>query len=637
MSWISKLYDTYQNCESIVGKIEKGNDPVLMPIAHTTQNAHVEFSIDIEGNFIKGSSRAIKDKFDCITIIPCTENSQNRTSKPVSHPLFDKTQYLAGDYSKYGGEKGKESHDAYIKSLKAWCNSKYSNPKACAILKYLEKSTLIEDLINDNLIPLDENKNVIRKWDSKELGEKQGIYCAYQLTDALDAFIRINVHTQNSNEEKTWNDQQLHNDFINYYCGAMNDLDICYVKGDRIPTARMSPSKIRNTGDKAKIISANDSSGYTYRGRFADDKQAYSIGYETTQKAHNTLKWLISKQGFRNGDQVYVVWGTNNEDIPPLEYNSEDIFNLITDDESQEPFVHTEYAIKVKKMLAGYKQKLTDRSEVVILGLDSATTGRLSLTHYEELSGSTYLERLENWFNTCSWQLSYIKNKNGESISCTATPSPLEIIFSVYGSKITDKLKKSAIQRFMPCILDGKPIPIDFVKSAASRASNPNIFDNKSARFNYDYRKTLEVACALIKKYYNDKNYSDRSEYTLALDKNNKSRSYLFGRILAYYHYIEYCALKSNNADRTTNAMRLQSAYSRKPKQTLRILDDKVNPYIVRMGNKLNKTSSELQEILSELDGNNCEKMTNEPLDATYILGYSSQLNELFNKTNKGE
>lgn len=126
--------------------------------------------------------------------------------------------------------------------------------------------------------------------------------------------------------------------------------------------------------------------------------------------------------------------------------------------------------------------------------------------------------------------------------------------------------------------------------------------------FDYDYRKTLETACAIIKKYNNDKNKKDRGEYTVALDCNNRERSYLFGRVLAYYHYIEYIALQDEPTDRATNAMRLQSAYCRRPKKTLAILDDKVHPYIVRMGNRLNKAQSELQAVLSELDETTAKK-----------------------------
>ena len=47
----------------------------------------------------------------------------------------------------------------------------------------------------------------------------------------------------------------------------------------------------RNSGDRAKLISSNDSANFTFRGeRFSDAGQALRIGYETTQKAHSALR-----------------------------------------------------------------------------------------------------------------------------------------------------------------------------------------------------------------------------------------------------------------------------------------------------------------------------------------------------------
>ena len=55
--------------------------------------------------------------------------------------------------------------------------------------------------------------------------------------------------------------------------------------------------KIRNEGDGAKLISANDSQNFTYRGRFITKEEAFAVGNETSQKLHNALKWIIRKQG----------------------------------------------------------------------------------------------------------------------------------------------------------------------------------------------------------------------------------------------------------------------------------------------------------------------------------------------------
>ena len=71
--------------------------------------------------------------------------------------------------------------------------------------------------------------------------------------------------------------------------------------------------KIRNEGDGAKLISANDKENYTFRGRFIDKEQAFAIGAETSQKAHNALKWLIRKQGHSFDTLSMITWGIRSE------------------------------------------------------------------------------------------------------------------------------------------------------------------------------------------------------------------------------------------------------------------------------------------------------------------------------------
>jgi CRISPR-associated protein Csd1 len=93
MGWMQKLYDTYENCKSLVGVVEDENKTPLMPIYHMTQQAQIEATIDTEGCF--RTARVLEDKRERTTLIPCTEKSAARTSKPVAHiPLFDNLTYF---------------------------------------------------------------------------------------------------------------------------------------------------------------------------------------------------------------------------------------------------------------------------------------------------------------------------------------------------------------------------------------------------------------------------------------------------------------------------------------------------------------------------------------------------------------
>src|SRR5574344_1662866 len=99
MSWMSDLCQTYDFCQ---GKTGDENYPnVLLPLAHSTQNAQVEIVIDSDGIF-KNAYEVNKD--DAVTIIPVTENSSTRTSAAIApHPLEDKLEYLAGDFKQFTG------------------------------------------------------------------------------------------------------------------------------------------------------------------------------------------------------------------------------------------------------------------------------------------------------------------------------------------------------------------------------------------------------------------------------------------------------------------------------------------------------------------------------------------------------
>ena len=54
MSWIQKLYDTYEQCADAP---QFENDP-LMPISHTKQQAHIEIVLDDNGNFLRANYRS---------------------------------------------------------------------------------------------------------------------------------------------------------------------------------------------------------------------------------------------------------------------------------------------------------------------------------------------------------------------------------------------------------------------------------------------------------------------------------------------------------------------------------------------------------------------------------------------------
>src|SRR5699024_10099390 len=95
-----------------------------------------------------------------------------------------------------------------------------------------------------------------------------------------------------------WEDINLFNKFINFLESSdKKEIGQCYVSGIETTLTTQHGSRLRNAGDMGKLISANDTQGYTYRGRFSKPTDAVQIGYELSQKAHHALRWLIQRQG----------------------------------------------------------------------------------------------------------------------------------------------------------------------------------------------------------------------------------------------------------------------------------------------------------------------------------------------------
>ena len=95
------------------------------------------------------------------------------------------------------------------------------------------------------------------------------------------------------------------------------------------PVATKHPRNIRRPGDGAKLISSNDTANFTFRGRFLDAGEACTVGYAASHKAHNALRWLIARQGYRNGEQAVVAWAVSGARVPNP---CEDLLNLSDED-----------------------------------------------------------------------------------------------------------------------------------------------------------------------------------------------------------------------------------------------------------------------------------------------------------------
>ena len=626
MSWISMLETTYNNCPQLWGRRQPGDTPDMIPLltpGQSTQNAQIDVLLDAQGHIIQ--AQAITDKISQVTIIPCTEGSIGRTNGITPHPLHDKLQYLAGDYAAYGGEK-KPGWKDYIQQLSDWCSSPFAHPRARAVLHCTQRGRLIHELVAAGVFLVEDGK-LVDKGDD----EQKAKYPLLSISglDPLEAFVRFRVQLPGELVTEPWLDDSLARSFLDWQSSLSTSRGLCYVSGQMESLSQSHPNKLRHTGDKAKLISSNDSSGFTYKGRFHDEQQAVGVSYVASQKAHNMLKWLISRQGFRNDSQVFVAWGTRLQPLPQLHADSDDLTASLVMEPDDEPATDTptqasqtgqalrlEYANRLKHAMAGYGSRIQDADSIVVMGVDAATPGRMAVIFYREIAGSDFLGRIEAWHSQCAWLHGY-KTQDGKQKRFYGAPSPRDIVLAAYGIWAADKLVKATIERLLCCIVDGKPIPADIRQSLVRRAGNPPAMES------WEWRKTVSIACAAIRQHLLR---SKGGTWNVALDDNNLDRSYLFGRLLAYAQHAEsYAQYVAEKSHRQTNAERMMHQLTLRPARTWAQLSLKLQSYMRQLNKPglSHKWSSAMQQIVDALGQ---QGFTNEPLDERYLLGYSSQL-----------
>jgi CRISPR-associated protein Csd1 len=635
MSWIQKLSETYDRC---VGHEPDGVEP-LMPISHTTQQVQIEIVLDGSGAFRRAS---VLDKSTSRTIVPCTEGSAGRSGKkPVNHPLCDKLQYVARDYLQYGGEvtsgfAGKlgEPYEAFLATVKAWANSDSGHPKVTAILSYIEQGRVVSDLVAAGVLPVNDQGQLLKKWTGDK-GSTPSIFKVIQNTQAPeDAFVRWQVEEMENPISATWQDPALISAWVDYYQHIQTKRGFCMVTGDEATLAEQHPDKLRHGGDMAKLISSNDTSGYTFMGRFLDADQAAAVGFDVTQKAHSMLQWLIRHQAYhdKSSGQVFVAWSCNGAPVPDLFASTLRLLEIApatpTDNHNSTDTAQT-FALRLRNAIAGYGTKLDPTDDIVVLGLDSATKGRMAITYYRELKASEFLDRIESWHTKCSWAQDFERDRN-----FVGAPAPRDIAEAAFGNNKNElegesggKLAKMTVERLLPCIVDSQPIPRDLVQSACRRAGNRLGFArNIKKRDEQRWNKCLGIACALYKGHRPERSYQ------MSLEHNRTTRDYLYGRLLAIAEHVEGRALYVAGESRDTTAARLMQRFADRPYSTWRTIEVSLTPYKTRLRAKRAGFLRQKDKLLDDVTAlfASADFTDDSALSGEFLLGYHCQRQELW-------
>lgn len=609
MGWMLDLYQTY---DTIIG-LPANLRTTLTPIAHSTHKAQIEIVLDMEGNLLQAK---LVDENDQVTVIPVTEDSATRSNGIAPHPLSDKLAYIAGDYGQYVKKSDPEKYVAYAKGLMGWAHATHSDDRIRSVCTYIQKGVVMVDLIAQGLLHTEDGKLV----EEKILG-----------INSPDCVVRFDVRNDDLQAgylPPLYLDPQIYDCYTQYYLSGEGNKALCYITGEKVTCTTKHPARLRHAADKAKLISANDTSGFTYRGRLTEGTQVASVGYDVSQKAHSALRWLIENQSFRMEEMTIVAWEKANRPmVSPMDSTEDGLFDddSLFDDDGTDALTQTTnqgYATRLFKAATSYRAQLDTQAHIVVMAVEAATTGRLSVIFYQALDGSQFMDCIENWHSTCFWSYRYAKfnpeTKKNVYRQVVGAPSLKAIAEAIFDNK-NKKVLKSTIQRLLPCVVEGKKFPKDLLRIAVARAGNRGSFEHP-----LEYQNQVAIACAIIRKVRHD---YYQEEWNMALDKTITDRSYLFGRLLGAAQKLEELAIfYDGERGRLTAAERHAQQFAKAPVKTWNIIDNALAPYKAKLKAR-GKTWSckELQEIYDLIDP--AEFTSRAPLTELYLLGYNCQLN----------
>lgn len=440
----------------------------------------------------------------------------------------------------------------------------------------------------------------------------------------------------------------------NYYASFDSKEGFCHVTGEHKALASKHPNRVLKSASNAKLISANDMSGFTFLGRFTDDDksiakqgyQAVNISAEVTEKAHAALAWLLTSQGHEESGQAMVAWAIDGSKIPqpykPIvpqaviedawgDFDSEEFADIDDSHEIEEQSsklhhhkdIGSQFAHNLKKTMEGYRQKLTDNDQISVISLDSATPGRMAVIYYYEAMPDDYLTAIADWYDNFAWYAFYFDKETNQKHMTIQAPTPYQIAVSAYGSRVSDAVRKQVVSQVLPVIVEGyyRQIPKTLMELCVKRACNPLGLEN------WEWEQNLSVACSLYRGYYNRLKNDKKRSYTVALQENYTSRDYLYGRLLAIAEDIESLALYVAGENRVTTAQRYMQQFANRPFSTWRNIELSLDPYMKRLKNNrpdyLFNKQNLLNDVMSKFDINDFNN--DGQLSGEFLLGYHCQ------------
>lgn len=645
MGWMQKLCDVYD----VVSRInipEDANHTQLVPVGFAKKNIAYVVTVTVDGCF--SSVHALGDD-DCECIIPATPEAEGRTgANGAPYPLAENLKYFAE-------EEGVSNAllDRYLAQLTDWCAQPEAPECLRILLAYLSKRTLLADLRNT----LPERLRLHKDESRKDFGGPDG-----------KAMICFSVEDPLSLEMRLWKRRDVQDSWSAYFVRRQSGIvALCYATGKMLPVLDTHPKVQGN----AKLISAKDA-GYPfqYKGRFVEDRSAATVSAYASDRAHRALQYLMDNQGlsFRRFGLNIVAWDVQTGAIPvPLNEGSSAEDEDEDEDSVELPDTFEGYSRalcnaakgvgKTEKVFEKSIANLVDgekrASSVVIMSMEAATDGRMSIDYYQELPDDLYVSRITDWYRSCCW--TYWDKAKGKNV--VRTPMPLSIADAVMGTdgvrrakadlryaKSDAKQLRALYKRLLRCIVEGAPLPRNFLESAVHRAEAPLTFrDSKGNWQRYEWETCMRTTCALIRRSRFDAlSREERGDFEKRLpsdqlDGKSPNRDYLYGRLLALADQVEYeAADRPERRALPTNAVRLTQRFVQRPKETWLHLHAKLLPYFAALGRDgkaegFMRTIADVESLFDRADRESAAA-----LGEDFLLGYLAQRRDAYRSHERG-
>lgn len=619
MDFFTALLKAYENAEETgwVDSPEKG-ETILLPIYHTSLKSNgkniITVKLDQSGQLIKA---AFLDA-DKTIIFPVTSDSVARAGKnPAPHPLVDKLNY-------YVSEINQTQYETYHAQLENWisfCQDSQVKSYLQLIQQFIQQPEFL-NLILKSLFSTEYKRDGLKIRTIVDGKEKIIDLSAYFLEFTVDNFIGVQTVS-------VTNFKALHEAYIDYTEAKEAQKIICNISGKEEVLA----TKHRGLIGNAKLISVSNN-GETYKGRFKERDDVFTVGNQTSEKIHlmakfflensNTHTWLGSGQHFINWFDDDLA----NQSLLDITRTSIDDEEEDDDDEVARSFISQDNKNIRDSFIRGRKL-FHDSASYYAAILNKTNKGRIALKYFRQLEASQLLQHLEKWQSNYSWEA---RKKDGSYYQ--KTPSFNDIVTVAYGvdrdrflELDNDSFRSDQFQKLVSSLLDGKPMPNSIVKKIEANIK-------QRQKYRKHWWQVQQVSLGILHK-------QNGEEFTPMLDHTNTDRSYLFGRLLAIFELMETVRyhLDGNESDRITNAERYWTAYTGQPAKMMEHLMNKVKPYeeAVKLNrpwswHKLDKERREIIELLSPMMS---DKDFNHALDYRFIFGYYAEKKFYYTKQEK--